>query len=945
MNSKFDNFISLFQAAHPQLESWNDERFQKEEIGYKLKASKKFRELLGRDALEELIQKREFEEAIQRFASVGASSYLIFNSVPRAGDLSALHVEGTDKGALVRALFQLLYVDAPRADRIDAFVRFLQRYELPVKWAFVTLWLFLNDPHGELLVRPSMGRHFLKSIGEGERWEPNPSGQAYEAFLALAEELRVELRERFGDATMLHTHGVIYVAYARHRDEEKKKKENTAKQDAAGANAGKDVPNDDDSSDALAPEFVWLFGDRQTANVAFDLLAYACEQLNIRDENSPLAVITWTRKGRSRRLRLDYGSALVLSLEGQRNGLERIVLATRLMSAPTYSLFSVQENFSDEGPSSGYALAAAQVSNLESTVEDVRELITNEFPPLVDAFFGWTGSPFRRHNNEALFRAVFDQSWREALLVNGFEAAPESSDAPFTRNTFEVLSRLAENPVIDTYTEHKDAFEQHVKKPFQEVFKKAVVRLPETLLKTMEHEHKLFSRINKNDFGKGGIFPYYWGAMYPKGGKRTEDPQLSLWINESHFRIGFHIGLYGGPARERFTRNVQRYVTQLPRLFASTTGDAGWSFGPVEESETEITWEQFFRNPNAYDTSAVVDLDAATVVQRSEEDIIELIADTWRLLYPLVLLATREDPLNEIKDYMGGDQETEDGDGPGVLHENYPLAQLVEDTGIDESLVSHWLAALERKKQIVLYGPPGTGKTFVAQRIARHILGGTNGLTETVQFHPAYAYEDFMEGLRPERTAEGQIDYRIRNGLFVRFCTEAMRTKDLCVLIIDEINRANLARVFGELMYLLEYREESVLLPSGQQFRIPENVRIIGTMNTADRSIALVDHALRRRFAFLRLQPDYELLRRYHARLGRNVDGLVETLREINQAIYDENYAVGISFFLHPELPDHLELIWRTEITPYLEEYFFDQTATAARFAWERVSAKMQSSG
>ncbi len=158
------------------------------------------------------------------------------------------------------------------------------------------------------------------------------------------------------------------------------------------------------------------------------------------------------------------------------------------------------------------------------------------------------------------------------------------------------------------------------------------------------------------------------------------------------------------------------------------------------------------------------------------------------------------------------------------------------------------------------------------------------------------------------------------------------------MIIIDEINRANLARVFGELMYLLEYRDDSVLLPSGQQFRVPDNVRIIGTMNTADRSIALVDHALRRRFAFLRLAPDYELLRRYHQSRGRTVDGLIGTLGNINEAIGDDDYAIGISFFLVDDLPAHIELIWKTEIVPYLEEYFFDQPETARGYAWDRVA-------
>src|SRR6185369_3149621 len=137
------------------------------------------------------------------------------------------------------------------------------------------------------------------------------------------------------------------------------------------------------------------------------------------------------------------------------------------------------------------------------------------------------------------------------------------------------------------------------------------------------------------------------------------------------------------------------------------------------------------------------------------------------------------------------------------------------------------------------------------------------------------------------------------------------------VLIIDELNRANLSRVFGELMYLLEYRGKSVpLANSGALFSIPSNVYIIGTMNTADRSIALVDHALRRRFSFIHLAPDYDVLRSH---LEKN--GLVKALRAVNAAIDDRNYEIGISFFLKDgaALRSTLKDVWEGEIEPYLE--------------------------
>lgn len=271
----------------------------------------------------------------------------------------------------------------------------------------------------------------------------------------------------------------------------------------------------------------------------------------------------------------------------------------------------------------------------------------------------------------------------------------------------------------------------------------------------------------------------------------------------------------------------------------------------------------------------------------------------------------------------------------------YSLADCAAETGVAEAELARWLRALERKKQAVLYGPPGTGKTFVAQRLARHLIGGSDGFTELVQFHPAYTYEDFIQGIRPASEG-GTLTYPLVPGRFLDFCARARAVADTCVLIIDEINRANLARVFGELMYLLEYRQQSLPLAGGGVLSIPENVRIIGTMNTADRSIALVDHALRRRFAFLPLQPNYDVLRRFQLEYETSVDGLLGVLEQVNREIGDPSYAVGISFFMRPELADELEDIWRMEIEPYLEEYFFDRREVFERFRWERIAARVQ---
>ncbi|MBD2537779.1 AAA family ATPase [Coleofasciculus sp. FACHB-SPT36] len=275
------------------------------------------------------------------------------------------------------------------------------------------------------------------------------------------------------------------------------------------------------------------------------------------------------------------------------------------------------------------------------------------------------------------------------------------------------------------------------------------------------------------------------------------------------------------------------------------------------------------------------------------------------------------------------------------LQPEYTLCQCAEDTGLDQAELTGWVRAIERKKQAIIYGSPGTGKTFIAQKIAQHLIGGGYGFSELVQFHPAYTYEDFIQGIRPQ-SQDGQLKYSLVPGRFLEFCKKAESCQGLCVLIIDEINRANLAQVFGELMYLLEYRDKEIPLAGGNTFRIPPNVRIIGTMNTADRSIALVDHALRRRFAFIELRPNYEVLRRYHEKkTSFNVDKLIDVLKRLNNAIADKHYEIGISFFLTENLPEDIQDIWLMEIEPYLEEYFFDNLKKVDEFRWDGIKKEL----
>jgi len=250
---------------------------------------------------------------------------------------------------------------------------------------------------------------------------------------------------------------------------------------------------------------------------------------------------------------------------------------------------------------------------------------------------------------------------------------------------------------------------------------------------------------------------------------------------------------------------------------------------------------------------------------------------------------------------------------------------------LEQAWLQEVVELLEDRQQIVLYGPPGTGKTYVADAVARHLTDGD--AVRLVQFHPSYSYEDFFEGFRP--ALEGRnVGFRLTAGPLRRLAADAALNPTMPhILIIDEINRANLAKVFGELYYLLEYRRKKIYLQYSPQeeFTLPPNVFFIGTMNTADKSIALVDAAIRRRFAFVEMHPEEEpvrgLLERWLTATGRDGDDRAALLQALNAAMgdRDRDFKVGPSYLMKADADREggLERVWRYSIMPLLQEHFY----------------------
>jgi 5-methylcytosine-specific restriction protein B len=311
------------------------------------------------------------------------------------------------------------------------------------------------------------------------------------------------------------------------------------------------------------------------------------------------------------------------------------------------------------------------------------------------------------------------------------------------------------------------------------------------------------------------------------------------------------------------------------------------------------------------------------------------------------------DPVDDNHESEPGDEDSVPADPRGFVPSEVDRVALSHMLKLDSEWISRVVDALYRRGQVILYGPPGTGKTFVAKALTDAITGRPDA-ARRIQFHPSYTYEDFFAGYRP-REKNGQLVFELAKGPLSRIAEDARRDPDVAhVLLIDEINRANLSKVFGELYYLLEYRDEAIDLlyagsgtDSGDTFSLPKNVLIIGTMNTADRSIALLDSAMRRRFSFFELHPDVPpvsgILDRWVADNPQTLP-LAALFTELNARIREREDRIGPSYLLRQENLEinDLRAIWTENLLPLLEErHLGTGVDVASRFALDTLLASV----
>lgn len=513
--------------------------------------------------------------------------------------------------------------------------------------------------------------------------------------------------------------------------------------------------------------------------------------------------------------------------------------------------------------------------------------------------------------------------------------------AGFCSDTFRLLKQLGVNNSRAWLSTQRGRYRFAVREPMVELGRALAQRY---IVPVLARGHgwdleadprpgRSLSCLARNDFGRGLTYnDALWLSFHRRNRPKRDEAQLFVKLSADGVSGGFRFGRAATDCLARFRAAVRDRAGELWRtLRANGAADTlRFANGPdvpnVADAVSLRAWA------DAAMPSASVEFGRDDAILRCDELVGELQLIFDRVV-PLFAAATEPDAARWPM--ASGD----------------PRRRFRSATYLSDEWLSRAESLVRQKRQLILHGPPGTGKTHAARAFAEYLTEQRPGSVRMVQFHPAFGYEEFVEGIRVravETDGRSELRYPVEDGVLVALAAEAEREPaSPFVLLIDELNRGNLPRILGELLYLLEYRDSPVTLPvSGRSFRLPANVIVLGTMNAADRSAVPLDRALRRRFAFVEMAPDAEVLRGWLAdhppRGGPAFAGRVERLFTALNARLRHDFGpgqrIGHSYFLVPDLDEAaLERVWTHQIRPALDELATDRPERLDEYRFERM--------
>lgn len=890
--------VNLLRKKYVDWNGFDHQAFRREVVNYKRITVKKAVSHLSESKLAQLLVTRDIDSFIERLKGIGKATPLLNSNENSNGDLEILYVPTLDKPVFCAQVYHLLHGTEPVHERLASYLQYIETHELPNTWTFPTYLLQFCYPDTEFFVATRPTQWFLKFMGLNPSLG-KPNADTYVAIKDYARILKYTMAE-YRPQDMIDVQSMVQVC---------------SDMSASGMPSYEEEdrydPYQGGGGDNLG------FGDSLGFGEALGRMEYDLSQ----PESGIPDIKSSRENGRPPGERIGSGGAL----------------QPELHASESSSSGSGSGSGSSSGSSwpSGISFETDPTMLQDNVSDDSRTQIrlSNSFPSV-------NGNGASASANDSLpvlfkkFVTGFMVSPAGVARAADYVKAREQAGQNFAHLIAEhELGEQVTDRVFLHLLPHKDSVENQNSGAW--------------IHPVYHYAERVLAYLNKVFTGEPAMRPQVAQLLLEFIRHSVYKADAFDGTSEALARLD-ELGLFDVGTLSPILHALKPVETLL--LHEHTLQVFKWAGGVEKELSLKMMPElntmglQLIRRLKE-------EARVETIPSVHETDLFDIFV--WWLVENKFLVAPDETVVQSV--HIPPSQAQRDASAPplqsnsngGGAHkinqeadsrlqaivdnetafEEYSLQDCAQETGVSINMLQQWLNTLERKRQIIFYGPSGTGKTYMARKIARGLTNGTDGLIQMVQFYAGYTYERFIGTLE-------------KPGEFQQFCHAASHRSGPCVMILDEINRADIASVFGDVLTQLD-REAVNGSVMRSPFVIPNNVLLIGTMVPGKAFGLFNDSVARRRFAVIPMMPDYEVLKNFHRDTSFQVDGLIRTLNQINTLVENPRFQIGITYFLRKDLQQHIEEIWRFEVEPCIEEAFYNDVEKIDSFRWIKMRRRL----